>query len=223
MDSFIYVAGLLKTYTKNNQAIRALEIKELTLPQEGVVLVKGKSGAGKTTLLNMLGLLDSPTSGKIIINGKDISGIKDKEKTQLRRENFGFIFQAFNLIPTLTVRENILLPLLPLKLNNVKATEADNLLERVGLAGRKKHLPSELSQGEQQRVAIVRALINNPKAILADEPTSNLDPENTKIILDLLLSITREKKLLLIIAGNDIGFLQGESHKDIRLEEGRYA
>jgi len=223
MDSFIYVSGLLKTYKKNNQAIRALEIKELALPQEGVVLVKGKSGAGKTTLLNMIGLLDSPTSGKIMINGKDISGIKDKEKTQLRRENFGFIFQAFNLIPTLTVRENVLLPLLPLKLNNVKGAEADNLLERVGLSGRRKHLPSELSQGEQQRVAIVRALINNPKAILADEPTSNLDPENTKTILDLLLSITREKKLLLVIAGNDMDFLQSQPHKDIRLEEGRYA
>jgi putative ABC transport system ATP-binding protein len=221
MNDFIRIDNLLKTYRKEGQIIRALEIEELALAQEGIVLVRGKSGAGKTTLLNMIGLLDRPTSGKVMINGEDTSGIDENKKNQLRKEKFGFIFQAFNLIPTLTVQENILLPLLPAKLNMEKIREVDSLLERVGLAERKKHLPAELSQGEQQRVAIVRALINNPQAILADEPTSNLDPENTKIILDLLLGIREERKLLLMVASNDMGFLRDEPHREIRLEEGK--
>jgi putative ABC transport system ATP-binding protein len=221
MSDFIRIENLLKTYQKNGQLIRALEVGELSLPQEGIILIKGKSGAGKTTLLNMIGLLDRPASGRIIIGGEDTSAIDDNKKTQLRRENFGFIFQAFNLIPTLSVEENVLLPLFPSGPSTEKIKEADNLLETVGLSKRRRHLPQELSQGEQQRAAIVRALINNPKAILADEPTSNLDPDNTKIILDLLLCIAQEKKLLLVIAGNDIGFLQNQGYREIRLEKGK--
>ena len=221
MSDFIRIENLLKTYQKNGQLIRALEVGELSLPQEGIILIKGKSGAGKTTLLNMIGLLDRPASGRIIIGGEDTSAIDDNKKTQLRRENFGFIFQAFNLIPTLSVEENVLLPLFPSGPSTEKIKEADNLLETVGLSKRRRHLPQELSQGEQQRAAIVLALINNPKAILADEPTSNLDPDNTKIILDLLLCIAQEKKLLLVIAGNDIGFLQNQGYMEIRLEKGK--
>ena len=221
MSDFIRIENLLKTYQKNGQLIRALEVGELSLPKEGIILIKGKSGEGKTTLLNMIGLLDRPASGRIIIGGEDTSAIDDNKKTQLRRENFGFIFQAFNLIPTLSVEENVLLPLFPSGPSTEKIKEADNLLETVGLSKRRRHLPQELSQGEQQRAAIVRALINNPKAILADEPTSNLDPDNTKIILDLLLCIAQEKKLLLVIAGNDIGFLQNQGYREIRLEKGK--
>lgn len=221
MDEFIAITNLVRDYNKDGGLIRAVEIKELTFPQEGVVFVRGKSGAGKTTLLNMIGLLDSPTSGKIIINGKDISGIEDDKKTQLRKENFGFIFQAFNLIPTLTVEENIFLALLSSDLKKGKIAEVDNLLERVGLARRKKHFPAELSQGEQQRVAIVRALINDPKAILADEPTSNLDQDNTKNILDLLFNMVQERKTLLVIASNDAELMARKFSQEVRLEQGK--
>jgi ABC-type lipoprotein export system ATPase subunit len=156
----------------------------------------------------------------VIICGKDTSKLNDKEKTSLRREYFGFIFQTFNLIPTLSVLENIQLPLLPQKLSKEENKEIEVLLERVGLYKRRRHLPQELSQGEQQRVSIVRALVNNPKAILADELTSSLDPENTKIILDLLTGISKEKKILLVVAGNDILNLEKQFNKKVHLEEG---
>lgn len=204
MGQYIHVKNIRKDYIKDSQIVRALDIEELSLPQKGIVLVSGHSGSGKTTLLNLLGLLDKPTSGNIKIGDRNINSLNEEEKTELRRKLFGFVFQASNLIPTLTVKENLLLPLLPQRVSQKKINEIEGLLEKTGLLPRIKHFPSELSVGEQQRVALVRALVNDPKVILADEPTANLDPDNTNIILSLLGNIVTYSSILLIIAGNNI-------------------
>ena len=220
MTDFIKLINIQKSYTKDSQIICALEIKELVLPQEGVVLVTGKSGSGKTTFLNILGLLDSADSGSVIIDGKDSRQLNDTQKTSLRKKYFGFIFQTFNLIPTFSVLENIQLPLLTQEISSQRAKEIEGFLERVGLASRRNHLPQELSQGEQQRVAAVRALVNNPKAILADEPTSNLDPQNTEMILNLLQDVCQEKKMILVLAGVS-NWTNIKHCQDIQLEGGK--
>lgn len=221
MDTYIKITNLLKTYIKDSATIKALDIKELTIPEKGLIFVTGHSGAGKTTLLNIIGLLDVPTSGQVCIDGKDTTGFKEEEKVSLRQKCFGFIFQSCNLIPTLTVEENILLPLFPYGVNKQSLKETDEILEKFGLLKRRRHLPSELSGGEQQRAAIARALINNPKIILADEPTANLDPQNSKLVLDFLFNITLQKNLLLIIAGNDIISPNNQSYRQIQLLEGK--
>jgi len=224
MTDFIRIDNLLKTYTKNGEIIRALDIKELLIPQGGLFFIRGKSGAGKTTLLNIIGLLDNPASGRILINSREAANLKDEEKAQFRREYFGFIFQSSNLIPTLTVVENIMLSIWPSKsMDKQRIKEIDGILSKVGLLKRRNHLPSELSGGEQQRVAIARALINGPKVILADEPTANLDPETSKIIFDLFMDIVRENKSTLVITGNENFGLNNQPFTEIRLQEGRLA
>ena len=222
MADFIRIDNLLKTYTKNGEIIRALDIKELLIPRGGLFFIRGKSGAGKTTLLNIIGLLDTPTSGKVLINGREAASLKDEEKAQFRREYFGFIFQSSNLIPTLTVVENVMLSLWSSKsVDKQRIKEIDEILSRVGLLKRRNHLPSELSGGEQQRVAIARALINGPKMILADEPTANLDPETSKIIFDLFMEIVRENKSTLVITGNENFNSNNQLYAEIRIQEGK--
>jgi len=222
MASLIHIDNLLKTYTKNDEIIRALDIQELVIPPGGLFFIRGKSGAGKTTLLNIIGLLDSPTSGSILIDGRQVANFQEDEKAQFRREYFGFIFQSSNLIPTLTVVENVMLSLWRFKpIDKQIIKEIDEILSKVGLLKRRNHLPSELSGGEQQRVAIARALINSPKMILADEPTANLDPETSKIIFDLFMEIVRENKSTLVITGNENLNSDNQPYTEIRLQEGR--
>ena len=185
------VNHLCKTYGSGETAVHALKDVSFSVPKGEYVAVVGESGSGKSTLLNLIGGLDTPTSGKVLIDGKDVFAMKDRELTIFRRRNIGFIFQAFNLIPELTVEQNILFPVL-LDYQKPDRAYLEELLTVLNLKDRRKHLPSQLSGGQQQRVAIGRALMTRPSLILADEPTGNLDNETADGILRLLTGINKE-------------------------------
>jgi putative ABC transport system ATP-binding protein len=177
---------------------------DLEIIQGEILAIMGPSGCGKTTLLNLLGGLDRPTSGDVIIGGKTLSSMTDRELTSLRLTEIGFVFQAYNLIPTLTAIENVELPLSLLRMSKrERFARASWLLGLVGLAGKEDRLPSELSGGEQQRVAVARAVANNPRVILADEPTGNLDSSNSAQIMKTLSSLNRELGQTLVVVTHD--------------------
>ena len=179
------VEHLCKTYGDGETAVHALKDVSFSVPKGEFVAIVGESGSGKSTLLNMIGALDTPTAGKVFINDMDTFVMKEKALTVFRRRNIGFIFQAFNLIPELSVEQNMVFPLL---LDHKKPNRRylEELLFVLGLEQRRNHLPSQLSGGQQQRVAIGRALMTRPALMLADEPTGNLDSQNSKEVLDLL-------------------------------------
>lgn len=179
------VKAISKTYGNGETAVHALKNATFSVPKGEFVAIVGESGSGKSTLLNMVGALDTPTSGKVYIDGKDIFGMKERSLTIFRRRNIGFIFQSFNLIPELTVEQNIIFPIL---LDYQKSDDKylEELLTVLNLKERRNHLPSQLSGGQQQRVAIGRALITRPALILADEPTGNLDTQNSNEVIALL-------------------------------------
>ena len=183
----VETVGLSKVYGEGSTMVHALKDVSLEFPDGEFAAIMGPSGSGKSTLLHLLGALDKPSSGRVIVGGTDLSGLSDRKLTLLRRERMGFVFQFFNLIPTLSAEENILLPAL---IAGEKAGKysgrLDELLDLVGLSARRTHRPDELSGGEQQRVAIARALVRNPDIILADEPTGNLDSTTGAGVLDLL-------------------------------------
>ena len=188
-----------RIYTSGDHELKALDGVNLTLDEGKFVVILGPSGAGKSTLLNMLGGLDSPTSGTIIVDGKDISTLNNNELADYRASKVGFVFQFYNLIPTLTVYENVAL----VKEISKDALSAKKMLEEVGLADHMKNFPCELSGGEQQRVSIARALAKNPKILLCDEPTGALDSETGVIVLKLLLSMARNYgKTIVIVTHN---------------------
>jgi putative ABC transport system ATP-binding protein len=179
--------GLGKVYGEGTNEVRALREVSLKFPDGEFAAIMGPSGSGKSTLLHILGALDKPTSGRVVVGGTELSGLSDRKLTLLRRERMGFVFQFFNLIPTLTAEENVLLPVLIAgKKPGRYAGRLDELIELVGLTDRRTHRPDELSGGEQQRVAIARALIKRPDIILADEPTGNLDSRTGAEVLGLL-------------------------------------
>lgn len=193
------VQDLCKTYGSGETAVHALRHATFSVPKGEFVAVVGESGSGKSTLLNLIGALDTPTSGRVRIDGKDIFSMKERNLTVFRRRNIGFIFQSFNLIPELTVEQNIVFPVL---LDYQKPNEAylEELLTVLGLRERRHHLPRQLSGGQQQRVAIGRALFTRPALILADEPTGNLDTQNTSEVIALLKEASRryEQTILMI-------------------------
>ncbi len=184
------VKNLSKTYGQGEAAVHALRGATFTVPKGEFVAVVGESGSGKSTLLNLIGGLDTPTGGKVLIDGKDIFDMKDRSLTVFRRRNIGFVFQSFNLIPELTVEQNILFPVL-LDYQTPDRTYLEELLEVLGLTQRRHHLPGQLSGGQQQRAAIGRALITRPALILADEPTGNLDTRNSGEVIALLKKASR--------------------------------
>lgn len=190
---------ITKIYLLHELEIPALKEVTLTINQGEFTALVGPSGSGKTTLLNLIGLLDSPTSGTIFFDGKDVSTLSHKQKQQLRLNKVGFVFQDFNLIPSLTALENVQLPLLFAGKHSEEQQQcATELLERVGLTKRTRHLPSQLSGGEKQRVAIARALANKPKVVLADEPTGNLDSKTAVEVFELFNSLVDENRTILV-------------------------
>ena len=188
-----------RVYTSGDHELKALDIVNLTLDEGKFIVILGPSGAGKSTLLNLLGGLDSPTSGKIIVDGKDISDLSGDELAVYRAAKVGFVFQFYNLVPTLTVHENVAL----VKEIAPDALSATKMLEEVGLSDHLKNFPSELSGGEQQRVSIARALAKNPKILLCDEPTGALDSQTGVLVLKLLLKMARDYgKTIVIVTHN---------------------
>jgi len=196
--------NLEKSYRIGKVTVQAVRGVNLTLYHGQFVVVTGPSGSGKTTLLNLMGTLDKPTRGRVLIDGRDLGGMKDGELTQLRRHKIGFIFQFHNLIPVLTALENVQLPLQTAKVKTHEAKEtAITLLNRVGLSERLNHLPDELSGGEQQRVAIARALANHPKLILADEPTGELDTTTGAETVRILYELAKQEDTAVLTVTHD--------------------
>jgi len=201
MRNVIEAEGLNKVYHRGREEIHALRNVDLCVKEGEYVAIIGPSGSGKTALLNVLGCLDTPSSGRISLNGIEIRGQKEGALTKLRRENIGFVFQQFYLMPTLTARENIELPLL-FSRRSVDPQRIAEILRLVGLEGRADHLPGQLSGGEMQRVAIGRALVNDPRIILADEPTGNLDSETSQRIFELFGELNRRGLTLIVVTHN---------------------
>lgn len=200
--NLLEVRSVSKTYGSGEAAIHALKNVSFTVPKGEFVAIVGESGSGKSTLLHMIGALDTPTSGKVFLDGKDTFSMNDHSLTIFRRRNIGFIFQAFHLIPELTVEQNMLFPIL---LDYKKPDQAylEELLTVLNLKARRHHLPNELSGGQQQRVAIGRALITRPALILADEPTGNLDTKNSSEVITLLKEASRKyTQTILMITHN---------------------
>ena len=200
--NLLEVRSISKTYGSGEAAVEALKNVSFTVPKGEFVAVVGESGSGKSTLLNMIGALDTPTSGKVFIDGKDTFAMKEKNLTIFRRRNIGFIFQSFNLIPELTVEQNIIFPVL-LDYQKPDKRYLEELLTVLNLQSRRNYLPSQLSGGQQQRVAIGRALITRPALILADEPTGNLDTQNSSEVISLLKEASKKyEQTILMITHN---------------------
>ncbi|MCL4248728.1 MAG: ABC transporter ATP-binding protein [Anaerolineae bacterium] len=197
----LQISGLQKTYTEGDRTRKILDHVDLNIEEGEFFVILGKSGSGKSTLLNLISGIDKAEAGQVIIQETDVTTLSDYEQTRFRRDHIGIVFQFFNLIPTLTVLENVTLPL-ELRGDNRRDAErkANVLLDRVGLLYRASSFPDTLSGGEQQRVAIARALVTEPALVLADEPTGNLDEETGKIVLTLLLELTRDSGRTLIMA-----------------------
>ncbi len=203
--SILEIKSISKIYGKGNNPVHALKDVSFSVDKGEYIAIVGESGSGKSTLLNIIGAIDIPTDGKVIINNKDLFTMTDSELTVFRRRNIGFIFQGFNLIPELTVEQNIIFPVL-LDYKKPDRKYLDELLNILGLQERRNHLPSELSGGQQQRVAIGRALITKPSLILADEPTGNLDSKNSSEVISLLKESSQkyEQTIIMITHSNSI-------------------
>lgn len=196
--NLLEVSNVSKTYGSGEAAVKALKKVSFSVPKGEYVAIVGESGSGKSTLLNMIGALDTPTSGKVVISGKEIFSMNDRKLTIFRRRNIGFIFQAFNLIPELTVEQNIVFPVL-LDYQKPDRKYLEELLSVLNLKERRNHLPSQLSGGQQQRVAIGRALFTRPALILADEPTGNLDSQNSSEVIALLKEASKKYEQTIIM------------------------
>ncbi len=203
-NPIVTVSGISKSYRDLGERRAVLRDINLEVSRGEFVAILGSSGSGKTTLLNLIGGIDTPDSGSITIDGNDLTSLSDSARTRFRRRHVGMVFQLFNLIPTLTVWENILLPAeLEGSVDTNRRDYAESLLERVGLGDRKDTFPEKLSGGEQQRVAIARALAHEPLVVLADEPTGNLDAQNSARVLSILLTLTHEAGRTLFMATHD--------------------
>lgn len=217
----IEVVEATKVYRRGRTQVQALAGVSLEVPKGQFLSVMGPSGSGKSTLLNLLGALDVPSSGVLRIEGKELSKLGDEALSAFRRERLGFIFQFFNLMPTLTAVENVMLPgLLSGKAEGELRGQAERLLERVGLGGRTHHRPDELSGGEMQRVAVARALLSEPAVLLADEPTGNLDSRTGVEVLRLLREATRERGLTVVMVTHDLK-AAAVGDRIVRLADGR--
>ena len=214
------LSQLRRTYQVGDELVHALDGVDLTIEDREFLAVIGTSGSGKSTLMHLLGFMDSPTSGVMVFEGQDVSSISRGVRAQLRATRIGFVFQSFNLLPRLTVLDNVLLPLIYSRSTvGNKKEQAMQALERVGMEHRFSHRPSQLSGGEQQRVAIARSLINQPRLILADEPTGNLDSKNRGRIMELFTSLMGQGITLAMVTHDDEVAAYAGRH--IRMEDGR--
>jgi putative ABC transport system ATP-binding protein len=216
----IQICGLTKDYRLGDEIVHALAGVSLSLEKGGFTAFVGPSGSGKSTLLHLIGGLDTPSAGSIIVEDHDLSRASDKDLAAYRNHNIGFVFQAFHLHPTYTALENVAIPLLFSGIGKMERLErAKAALEAVGMAYRADHRPNQLSGGERQRVSIARALVANPRIILADEPTGNLDTANGARIMDLLGNLNKEQGITLIVATHDVE-LAGRAHRVVTLRDG---
>ena len=227
MSGHLSAHGLYKSYRKGKNEVPVLHGVDLDVERGEMVAVVGSSGSGKSTLLHLLGLLDAPDAGEVLLDGERIDNLGEAQRDQLRNGTFGFIFQFYHLLPELSALENVLMPQLIShglwsywRERGKLRQEGKDLLDRVGLGHRLTHLPSELSGGEMQRAAIARALAGRPKVLLADEPTGNLDAANGQAVLELLRDLNRERGLTMILVTHDMQIAQ-QTDRVVRLVEGR--
>jgi putative ABC transport system ATP-binding protein len=220
MNNDIVVAeNLNKVYKMGRIEVAAVNGISLRVRRGEFLAVQGPSGSGKTTLLNLIGALDRPTSGKIIVDGIETTKISEGKLFQIRRQKIGFIFQIYYLIPTLSAMQNVLIPVLPVGIRRKDRERAEQVLDLVGLKDRKAHKPGELSGGEQQRVAVARALVTNPALILADEPTGNLDTKTSAGIVELMHRLNREQGTTFLVVTHDPGIAAG-ADRVVHLKDG---
>ncbi len=216
----IQIKDLSKVFRTEEVETRALNGISMQINAGEFIAIMGPSGCGKSTLLNILGLLDNPTSGHYLLDGNEVGNLKEKERTQTRKGNIGFVFQSFNLIEEMTVAENVELPLVYLKIkSSERKKRVEDTLKKMNISHRANHFPNQLSGGQQQRVAIARAVIANPKLILADEPTGNLDSKNGKDVMDLLTELNQEGATIVMVthSQHDASF----AHRTINLFDGQ--
>jgi len=218
----IEITDLRKTYRMGNVEVRALDGVTLDIAKGEFLGIMGPSGSGKTTLLHMLGLLDIPTSGKIVIDGLDLSRLTDYEKTMFRLYKLGYVFQDYALVPDLTVMENVSLTAMLRKDRTEEQSKKDSfeILQKIGLCDRRDHLPRELSGGQQQRVSLARAMVNKPDILFADEPCANLDTENSRIVLELFKEINESMHQTIVMVSHE-DWHKDYFHRIIRLRDGR--
>ena len=220
----IEITDLRRSYYMGNVEVKALDGVTLTIEKGEFLGIMGASGSGKTTLLHMVGLLDVPTSGRIMVDGLDILGLTDYEKTMFRLYKLGYVFQDYALVPDLTVMENVSLPAMLRKDRTDEQVKKDSfsILQKIGLCDRRDHLPRELSGGQQQRVSIARAMVNKPDILFADEPCANLDSENSRMVLDLFREINEEMKQTIIMVSHE-DWHKDYFHRIVRLKDGKVA
>jgi putative ABC transport system ATP-binding protein len=220
-ETLLKLEGLSRTYTLGKRNVQALSNVNLQVNKGDFVSIMGPSGSGKTTMLNLLGCLDKPTEGKLLLDNVDVTQLPEKELYKIRRSKIGFVFQTFNLLPYLNARENVELPMECIgKSKNERSRRARELLQTVNLSGREEHRPNRLSAGEQQRVAIARALANDPAIILADEPTGNLDGKNKQEIVRLLANLNISRGTTIIVVTHD-SRVAAHTERILLLDDGR--
>ncbi len=220
MENIIKIKNIVKNYYVGTVVVRALRSITMDINKNEYVAIMGPSGSGKSTLMNLIGCLDTPTSGKYILNGKDVSKLDDNYLAEIRNKEIGFIFQTFNLLPRYTALENVILPLVYAGISKGERQDRANyVLDSVGLGDRVTHKPNELSGGERQRVAIARAMVNKPSIILADEPTGNLDSKTSLDIMNLLDEIHDRGNTILVVTHEE--FIAKHARRVIRLMDGQ--
>ncbi|WP_163712060.1 ABC transporter ATP-binding protein [Mangrovibacterium lignilyticum] len=220
MKEVIHLKDIVKNYKVGTQIVRALRSVSLVIHEGEYVAIMGASGSGKSTMMNVIGCLDTPTSGNYVLNGMDVGYLSDDELAEIRNSEIGFIFQTFNLMPRNTALENVMLPLVYAGVKKQQRVErGENILASVGLDDRMEHKPNELSGGQRQRVAVARALINKPAILLADEPTGNLDSKTSEEIMQLFSEIHKQGNTLIVVTHEED--IARHAHRIIRLKDGQ--
>jgi putative ABC transport system ATP-binding protein len=219
MENIIELKEISKVYKMGTETINALRSVSLTIKKNEYVALMGPSGSGKSTLMNVLGCLDTPTSGKYILNNIEVDKMLDNDLAEVRNKQIGFVFQTFNLLPRSTALDNVMLPMVYAGIGKVaRKIRAEEVLEQVGLKGRMTHKPNELSGGQRQRVAVARALVNNPAIILADEPTGNLDSKTSVEIMGLFEDIHKKGNTIILVTHEED--IARYAHRIVRLKDG---